>query len=377
MVRLGLLFVTLFSIVLSIGESRAGGLASMRFQNGLVNGLVDMDQKSLHYCDGSLRGLTDIHGREILAAKYADIEYCGNGIFLATDVNRQHRLKFGRTRHFFNSEGKELLYSLPPDSYLLNAFWFGEKAAADPNLKLVDLPSEALLLFDVVDGRQGLCDKAGKVLIPLLHGTILYYKPGFAFINYDGRGDAGNTIVNLHTLETAPAGFSYDPGVNPPVRNPQANLGIPLKLPQDRTLRKVATDDGRFDPEYWLENREYPIAHIEMFDRFLAQYNLIGMSREQVVGLLGKPGNSARSTADSDCLVYGFPTQGCLRYFYGVRIYLSSGKVTGWSFAYREPMGTSEKQSELVTTNVRLQLKPPRIGMGQTFPTTILKQNGR
>ena len=115
----------------------APALDSYRFQHGMVRGLTDIDQNTIHFCDGNLFGLKDESGHEILAPKYSDIEYCGHGLFLATDVNQSSKYYFGEKRHFFNRSGVEQKFSLPKDTIQLNIFSFGSAADKAPDSTLL------------------------------------------------------------------------------------------------------------------------------------------------------------------------------------------------------------------------------------------------
>ncbi len=342
----------------------ASGLTSGQFRDGLVQGLLDLDQRSLRFCDGKLRGLTDSKGREILPAKYSDIYYCGHGIFLATDVAPGHRIFFGKQRHFFNSDGVELFHRVPTGAILLNVFSFGDVAEQDPNLELRDLPKETILLFGYQDRSQGLCDVKGTVLLPTIVGSVLFLTPGSAFVEPDG---SRRSIVDLATMKASSTDLQPDIGKFPPPRLPQEHNYTPfsMRLPEDRVIKIVETDNRVFDKEYWLEKRTYPVSTEAMFNRFLTQYNLIGMPKNEVVNLLGAPSKSLGLVSGTvpganlllsnlvrhpDLMIYRFPSTGCVPFFFGVKICLEHDKVVSWFFV------SEGKESEIVTTNVVLQV---------------------
>jgi hypothetical protein len=66
-----------------------------------------------------------------------------------------------------------------------------------------------------------------------------------------------------------------------------------------RVLQTVKQDNGSFDPRYWKSGRHFPIDRLDMFRRFLQDYNLIGMQRQELCQLLG-PENPAESMMQSD-----------------------------------------------------------------------------
>jgi hypothetical protein len=182
----------------------------------------------------------------------------------------------------------------------------------------------------------------------------------------------------------------YNPGVYPPPRLPQVT-GIrkyKVPLPEDRKIITIAHDDGLFDREYWLENQQYPIIHIEMFNRFLKQYDLIGMSKTQVISLLGPPSRNWRHASrqliedagliDSpDILVYMIPTLGCTPSFFALKICVNGDKVEKWYFV------SERAESEPVTTNVVLDLsrtseagrlfQTRHAGVPQDYPAFVKK----
>jgi hypothetical protein len=165
-----------------------------------------------------------------------------------------------------------------------------------------------------------------------------------------------------------------------------------IKLPDDRCITTRAHDDGLFDREYWLDYRDHPIARLGMFNRFLKQFDLIGMPKTQVVNILGEPvqcwlpgtpcltENGQLLLSRPDLLIYAFPAIGCTPSFFGVKIYFKDDKVERWCFA------RDSKDSEPVTTNVVLdwskrtddgRLLGARIGSGEDFPPFLAKVRKR
>jgi hypothetical protein len=125
----------LFSSLCSSEPAHAVGMNQEIFRNGLLRGLPDLDHSSVKLYDGQLRGLADSNGRQILPAIYADISYCGHGIFLATETDPQHKSYFSKRRHIFNRDGVELPVTMPENGVLLNIFSFGLNADKDHNLE--------------------------------------------------------------------------------------------------------------------------------------------------------------------------------------------------------------------------------------------------
>lgn len=340
------------------------------YKGGMVSGLTDIDQMSMRPCSGDLYGLEDGKGRVILPTKYSDIEYCGHGIFLATEVQKANKYYFGAKRHFFNRDGIELNYTLPVNASLFDIFSFGDKADRDPNLVLSKFSSDTLLLFGFPGGRengslvqshQGLCKLTGQMLMRPIRGVILFIEPGSAFIVRDG---GSRSILNLKTMSDIPTKTERSPGVFPMRRIPQPDYGFGIPFPKDRVRKVLSTDKGAFDKDYWCERRNYPINAEEMFNRFLHDYDLIDMQRNKVISLLGPPAvNFPNWMKSPETLIYLFPNEGCLRFFFGIRIYLKNDQVTGWTFVRDGMQKDSSAESKRISNNVVLQrFKHGRIG---------------
>lgn len=129
-----------------------------------------------------------------------------------------------------------------------------------------------------------------------------------------------------------------------------------------RLLQTVNQDDGTFDPRYWKSGRHFPIDRLDMFRRFLQDYNLIGMQRQQLCQLLGpeipaesmiRSDNSAmesKAEKDSEAENYTYIiSSGCVAdQVPRVVVSLENGRVKSW---YLWSYG---KSSPIYTTNVLL-----------------------
>ncbi len=370
--------------VLGVGQARASGLDSMRFKNGKVHGLTDVDQNSLRFCRGDLYGLKDKNDRIIIPPKYSDIEYCGHGIFLATDVQKANKYFFGDKRHFFNRDGVELSYVLPKDTFLINIFSFGEKADREEDLILTKFAPDTILLFEdrvapepqtLNTFTQGLYDLNGKVLMRATSGNILFLEPGLAFI--DGPENE-RSIVDLKTWTVKPTDLQRSPRLFPlpRIHGPSYDQGA-MPFPKDRFRKVVSTDNGNFDSDYWKEKRNHPIRCLEMFNRFLHQYDLIGMQKDRVAVLLGEGDTTNTWTRNLKGFTYRFPSYSCLGVFFGLKIYVTNDHVTSWSFIASNYCGGRGCESQPITTNVVLKrpdtwpMSGAQIGQGKyEFPET-------
>lgn len=367
-------------------------LDSYRFQHGMVRGLSDIDQNTMHFCDGKLFGLTDKSGHQIIAPKYSDIEYCGHGLFLATDVHQFNKYYFGERRHFFNRSGMEQNFSLPKDTILLNIFSFGAAADKQPDSTLNELAPDTLLLFGspveefhrMTSTKQGLCDLRGKILLAPVKGQVLFLEPGRAFVIAPG----GSKIVDLSTWHEEATTLQRSPGRVPPPRiHWPSNFQVQMPFPSDRTRICVETDDGKFDPKYWGTGRDYPIKMMNMFNRFLHEYDLIGMSKSDVLILLGSGSSPERTSGKmaTETQFYRFPSSGCIPEVYGVKIDIKNEKVASWSFHYSCGTYNQSEESNLITANVVLDLPTESRNGGRIraarngeqpfkrFPSTISK----
>lgn len=348
--------------VLGVDQARASGLDSLRFKNGMVHGLTDIDQNMLRGCSGDLYGIEDESGRIIIPPKYSDIEYCGHGIFLATDVQKANKYFFGDKRHFFNRDGVELSFVLPENAFLLNIFSFGEKADKETDLVLTKFAADTILLFGyrvapqpqtLNTCMQGLCDLNGKVLMQPISGNILFLEPGLAFVDAPGNK---RSIVDLKTWSAKPTSLERNPGSVPRSRiHWPSNYQVPMPFPKDRIRKVVSTDTGTFDSDYWRERRDHPIRCLEMFNRFLHQYDLIGMQKDRVAVLLGESDRTNTWATNPEGFTYRFPSYSCTGEFSGLKIYVKNDHVASWSFIASNSFGNTGNESEPITTNVVLK----------------------
>ena len=362
-------------LILTGSKSIAYGLDRLCYQNGMVHGLLDIDQRSVHYSDGRLYGLKDQAGRTILPPVYSDIEYCRHEIFLATEVQKANRYYFGERRHFFNREGVESEFKLPADAYLLNVFSFGAKADLDRNVVLDKLPTDAILLVGYTgtplhqQTKQALCNLNGKLLLSPHEGSVLFLEPGKALIE-----DAKRSIVDLQTWESTPTSLSYMPGSVPKPRIPFPRH---KRFPPDRDKIEVNPDDGSFDHDYWCERYTRIIDCDRQFSRFLLQHNLVGMSRRELKALLGcSLCNGYHSSSTEDVISYRFPQYSCVGYYRGVRVYLTNDVVSSWSFIRCEMSGEPVQESSRITQNVVVKDLRRHIGENTAtaeFPEVVRK----
>jgi len=306
------------------------------FSNGMINYLTDFNQHTYIPSDGKLRGLTDSEGHEILPVKFANIQYFGHGIFLATDPGPKHKYYFGKKRHFFNMNGVELGYKLPTNAVLLTVFSYGAASEKNRDLELENLPSDAVLVAGYNDGSQSLCDRYGRILIAPNSGKILFIGPTLAFLDKGSK----SSIVDFKNGIATPSKQRYEPESFPPPRPT-------YEFPKNRLIKINNNDDGSFDSVYWKERRTYPIPILCMLNRFLRDHDLIGMSRSEVEKWLGSSetavgkicgiNSTSRSRledmiADSNSNIYRFPFEGCVPYFSGIRIVFTNNRVSHWNF---------------------------------------------
>jgi hypothetical protein len=126
-----------------------------------------------------------------------------------------------------------------------------------------------------------------------------------------------------------------------------------MPFPKGRLLKRVTTDKGLFDHDYWCDRRVGPVEPVDMFGRFLRDYDLIGMPKARIEELLGEPAKWRNDTASITC---EFPNSNCLPSFFGVRIYIVNERAVSWSFVESNPTGHGNEvtESDRMTTNVVL-----------------------
>lgn len=115
---------------------------------------------------------------------------------------------------------------------------------------------------------------------------------------------------------------------------------------QKLTLKYVTLDNGHFDPELWKSNHGV-FSRTSRFAKFLDEYDLIGMSKQKLLRLLG-PGS--RPCTGSLWYKTGYS---CLGSSYLV-INVENDRVIGWSFQSGFSIKGQEEKPEIVTTNVVL-----------------------
>lgn len=127
-----------------------------------------------------------------------------------------------------------------------------------------------------------------------------------------------------------------------------------MPFPPDRLQEKTFTDNKTFDSDYWSERRDHPIRMIYMFNRFLHQYNLIGMSKDKVAELLGDPDGMKGPIVFAGTF-YRFPYFDCTGSFEGILISFAEDKVCSWKFiGGSSHLAFTRSESAPVTTDVVL-----------------------
>jgi hypothetical protein len=132
-------------------------------------------------CHGNPVAICDSLKRELIPAKYSQIDYVGYGLFIATSVNPLDRYVFGTEKHLFNNRGVELAVKVPEGGKFAQVSWLGAKAELDSNLVFEQLPPETIIRFSVAD-RFGLCDLQGNVVLPAKYANIWKAHGGKAFV---------------------------------------------------------------------------------------------------------------------------------------------------------------------------------------------------
>jgi len=116
-------------------------------------------------------------------------------------------------------------------------------------------------------------------------------------------------------------------------------------------------DNGRFDQESWAVNGN-SLSRLWVFDRFLREYNLIGMQQDDVLRLLGI-GDQSRPADYNGGLrsVSHWLTRGwCAPTGVGVKIHFENGAVDSWCFVRVD----NKELSPPITSNVLLSEPYPK-----------------
>ncbi|MBX9952823.1 MAG: WG repeat-containing protein [Candidatus Obscuribacterales bacterium] len=113
-----------------------------------------------------------------------------------------------------------------------------------------------------------------------------------------------------------------------------------------RLLKTVVLDQGKFDAGYWKNGHARPISRRAMFGRFLNDFNLIGMSREELVGHLGNMRGAGEPVSRPDEYCFSLDFRCCVDQIPNVVIHLNNNKVDSWCFSQ------GNKRTQPVTINV-------------------------
>ena len=123
------------------------------------------------------------------------------------------------------------------------------------------------------------------------------------------------------------------------------------KTSEDTTIMEEVTTPavtGRFNQALWKNPpRTRPgLDRMGIFLDFLKDYNLIGMERSQLVGLLGP----SQRTDDANQAFYYLEMGMCGNDYTGLNIEIADGKVKRWRVV--QPMGTFKPIGTWITENV-------------------------
>ncbi len=119
---------------------------------------------------GEPLGLMDSDGREILAAKYSEVHFLGNGLYLTRSM--APGLAPGCKYSLFNRDGKELEVRVPAGAEFIGVYSLGPSRMTNEKTSFFPaLPDKALVIFSR-QGKFGLCDSAGKEVLPARFGAI-------------------------------------------------------------------------------------------------------------------------------------------------------------------------------------------------------------
>jgi hypothetical protein len=321
-----------------------------------------------HVYDGKLRGLVDGNGKQILAPIFADIVYVGNGLYTATETDPHHHYHFSARKQIFNNDGRKQTFKLPSGSRLFCVLSLGEVADRNISKQIDRLPKNTFLCC-ANERKLGACDLRGKLIVPIRYQSVELDKQGGAYFSFVSTR-TGQMVHdrldfksgNLERVEAKPqeAGSRNTTqylGDRGRLTNTKTVIYTPIG--PDRWLATHTPETELFDKEYWSARRTNPIPVLEMFGRFVRDNNLVGMTDDQVYTALGEPDsiNPCGYSGDLNSMSYHFATGGCGGSAFGVRVYLTSGRVTSWA------LFSGKQESSRVRANGPLETLQPQLGL--------------
>lgn len=128
---------------------------------------------------GEPLGLVDSNGREVLAAKYSEVRYLGSGLYLTR--NMAPGLAPGDKYFLFNRDGKQLEVLVPGGAEFTGVYSLGFPPSTSEKTSSAALSHNALVVFSR-QGKFGLCDSAGKEVLPARFGAIDTINGGTSFV---------------------------------------------------------------------------------------------------------------------------------------------------------------------------------------------------
>jgi hypothetical protein len=118
-------------------------------------------------------------------------------------------------------------------------------------------------------------------------------------------------------------------------------------------------DNGRFDPKAWAAPGGYSLSRLEMFNRLLREYDLIGMEQEEVLRLLGIGSQSRPADYKGGLRSIAHwvtRTNGCTPEGMSLKIQFKNGAVDSWCFVRVD----NKELSPPITSNVLLSEPYPK-----------------
>lgn len=147
--------------------------------------------------------------------------------------------------------------------------------------------------------------------------------------------------------------------------NSSRSVGRTRYVHINEDLKTIVSDTGKFDHNYWLAHRW---SRFEMFVRFLRDYDVIGMTRDKLICLLGEGhlgvGGLRQMSMHTEAgtLAYGLYCLGCVPNSYlKVKFHFQDGKVDRWNFFNCETEGNEDNDSPPITTNVVIAPSSPEL----------------
>jgi hypothetical protein len=281
---------------------------------------------------------------------------------LAQTVFPGKRFHMGKDRLLFDRQGRAMAFVVPPGTHLAGILSLGAQADKVLTSPVAVLPKDSVLIFQTDGWQRGLCDKDGEIIVPAKEQAIGLLRPRVGLLgSYGDSAVCRYTVVDFKSKRQQP----FVSEANPIFQQRSSfiqNHGKPslasvstIPTTEKVTFREIAPDrflkesipGNSFESDYWIDGYDYPVSRLEMFNRFLTAYNLIGMSKQKFIELLGNKGQEKENPDGAKEISFMLIPGGCTMDHVHVKVSFRNDKVEGWRFFNRD-----KHESEVIVSNV-------------------------